>query len=199
MREAKCGTRSGRRLTTLPHGEMRWDAWQELHPTTEVVSSDTGWDRDYAAYPYDLYESAEFTLFPMPDPDRRRFGKERVLGVAVRDGGLAFPFGELANLGSKAVVNQVVNGQLLTVLWDSTAFAAHAYEPASESGPATLMMIDAQFVDQETGSVWTVEGRAVEGPRTGERLIWAEDAFVAYWFAWAGFQPETEIWTAPPS
>ena len=104
-----------------------------------------------------------------------------------------------ATLGSKTVVNQVVNGQLLTVLWDSTAFAAHAYEPASESGPGDADDDRRAVRRPGDGERMDGGGPSRQGPRTGERLIWAEDAFVAYWFAWAGFQPETEIWTAPPS
>lgn len=52
------------------------------------------------------------------------------------------------------------------------------------------------IVDDETGSTWTIEGRAVAGPRAGRRPSGpVEEAYVAFWFAWAAFQPETTIWT----
>ena len=50
------------------------------------------------------------------------------------------------------------------------------------------------FTDRETGSRWTVAGRAVDGPLEGERLtpLPHQDAF---WFAWAAFQPDTGLVT----
>ena len=53
-------------------------------------------------------------------------------------------------------------------------------------------------MDVETGSEWTVEGLAVSGARAGEILDPVPGTFVAFWFAWAAFQPETAIWGAPP-
>jgi hypothetical protein len=60
---------------------------------------------------------------------------------------------------------------------------------------ATFSVEDGKIVDEATGSVWTVEGRAVDGPRAGERLPAVEEAYVAFWFAWAHFQSNTTIWT----
>ncbi len=199
IRGARCGTRSGQALITVPHTEMRWDAWKALHPDTRVVSSETGIDRNYVGYPYDLYEADEFLLFPMDAVlDRRRFLKERVLGVPDRTtGGVAFPFPELDALGALAALETSVDGAPVVVLWDREAYAAHAYAPMSNAGPATIEVQTDQFVDQESGSIWTVDGRAVAGNRQGEQLESVEDSFVAFWFAWAAFQPDTEIWTNP--
>jgi hypothetical protein len=60
---------------------------------------------------------------------------------------------------------------------------------------ASFSVENGRIVDDETGSVWSVEGRAIEGPRAGERLTPVSEAYVAFWFAWASFQPETTIWT----
>ncbi|MFB6240203.1 MAG: DUF3179 domain-containing (seleno)protein, partial [Gemmatimonadota bacterium] len=50
-----------------------------------------------------------------------------------------------------------------------------------------------EIVDRGTGSTWTLDGRAVDGPLEGARLEPVREAYVAFWFAWALFQPETEI------
>ena len=192
--EGRCGTRSGEKLVAVPSIEMRWDSWKALHPDTRVVSGNLGFGRDYTDYPYDLYESADFTIFPQKNLDGRRGVKDRLLGVPDGTGGTAFMFAELDARGPLAVVNSAVGGVGLSVLWDRSAQAAQAYEPRSSTGPATLMVSNGQFVDAETGSVWTVEGRAVEGSRSGEVLVPIADAFVAFWFAWAEFYPGTEIW-----
>jgi len=51
-----------------------------------------------------------------------------------------------------------------------------------------------QIIDTETESVWQVDGLAVGGPLAGSRLTPIDEAYVSFWFAWAAFQPQTEIW-----
>ena len=195
MAGAACGSRAGMSLPTVPHAEMRWAAWLALHPDTRVVSSATGWARDYARYPYDLYESASFLLFPMDGlADARRPDKERVLGLPDRDGGVAFPFGLLAEQGAVAVVEQVAVGRSIVVLWDGAAQSAQAFERRSETGTASLTVTTGRIVDRETGSRWTVDGWAVTGPRVGERLVPVVEAHAAFWLAWVAFQPATRVW-----
>ena len=49
------------------------------------------------------------------------------------------------------------------------------------------------IVDNETGSTWSVAGQAVSGPLEGGRLAMIPEAYVAFWLAWAGFHPDTEL------
>lgn len=55
---------------------------------------------------------------------------------------------------------------------------------------------DGPIVDVETGSTWAVTGLATAGPLAGTRLepVVHGDHF---WFAWAAFEPATEIVSAP--
>ena len=50
-----------------------------------------------------------------------------------------------------------------------------------------------RIVDDQTGSVWNIFGRAIEGPLAGEALteIVHGDHF---WFAWAAFRPDSLIY-----
>ena len=50
------------------------------------------------------------------------------------------------------------------------------------------------FLDTTTRSVWNVFGEAISGPLEGSRLT-AKVHANHFWFAWAAFQPETEIVT----
>jgi len=50
-----------------------------------------------------------------------------------------------------------------------------------------------RFRDQETGSLWTIAGKAVEGPMAGESIAVVPHGN-HFWFAWAVFKPETEVW-----
>ena len=50
------------------------------------------------------------------------------------------------------------------------------------------------FVDVETGSEWSLEGRALSGPLAGERLEMIPEAYVSFWFAFSTFFENPELW-----
>jgi hypothetical protein len=60
---------------------------------------------------------------------------------------------------------------------------------ADDGSPET-----APFKDRETGSRWTLAGRAVDGPLKGQELQWI-DSLQCKWYAWAAEFPETAIYT----
>lgn len=195
LRGARCGDATGQDLPMMPVVEMSWEGWRSLHPETRVVSSDTGARRDYQSYPYGNYDRVDNPqlLFPLARVDERRPPKERVLGIPTGNGGLSFPFGELASLGSAAAVEWEDE----VVFWDGPGEAAMAYSRTLEDGSElTFQAVDGEIRDNETFSVWNVEGLAVSGPMAGTRLEPVPEAYVAYWFAWAAFHPGTDLWEA---
>lgn len=198
-RGAVCGPLRGQQLQPVPALEVRWEAWTEIHPDTRVLSSETGFDRNYSEYPYGKYEEEGTPpVFEVERIDDRRPFKERVLGVPDGTGGIAYPFGELSRHGRVGVVRDSVGAMPLAVLWNDTARAAAAYRPSADGKRLTLVVEDGSIVDRETGTRWRYDGEAVEGPLAGSRLAPVEDAYVAFWFAWAVFQPGTDIWTYSP-
>jgi hypothetical protein len=195
LRGARCGAATGQSLPMEPVVEMSWEGWRTLHPETKVVSSNTGAGRNYQSYPYGNYDQVDNPqlLFPLARVDERRPPKERVLGIPMGNGGQSFPFGELASLGSMAVVES--EGDV--VFWDGAREAAMAYSRTLEDGSGlTFQVVDGDIRDKESLSVWNVEGLAVSGPLAGTRLAPVPEAYVAYWFAWAAFHPDTDLWEA---
>lgn len=190
-------------LPRWPAVEMTWAAWQDQHPDSRVVSENTGFD-DFVytedGYPYGNYEdpTAPF-LFPMPALDPRRQPKERVLGApeTADDPGIVFPFGALEEVpGPFAVVEATYEGTPAVVLWSDEARGGMMYRPETESGePVTLEATDSGIVDQETGSLWRIDGEADSGDRRGQKLVPVTRAFTAFWGAWAAFFPDTRLWT----
>lgn len=195
-RQAGCGPRTGTRLKSYPVMEMTWGGWQALYPETQVVSSSTGFERDYTAsgYPYGDYEERnnERVLFEVPLDDRRP-PKERVLGVPDAEGGTAYPFGLLDDGTSITVINDIVGNTPVVVLWSADSRGAMAYRPVVEGQTLAFEDRNETIVDTVSGSTWTVTGTAISGPLAGTQLEGVADAYVAFWFAWALFQPDTEI------
>lgn len=202
-RGARCGPGDGTTLPMYPVVEMRWLRWRRLHPDTRVVSTRTGHLRDYDLYPYGDYDELNNpeTLFPLPDMDDRRPPKERVLGIPAElpgvrsgEGGVAYPFGVLEGVGPLLAVHDVVGGAEIVVFWNQGGRGAMAYYPTVDGQPLAFEVVDGRILDRQTGSEWTEDGRAVDGTLAGTRLLPVAEAYVAYWFAWAAFHPETEIW-----
>lgn len=200
MREAGKGEATGTKLEMYPSIEISWEGWKELHPNSAVVNRNTGHQRNYNRYPYGDYDRKENgnTLYPMPDGiDARRAPKERVLGIPDGEGGgIAFPFGELADgSATKRVVPYEGADEPIVVFWHGAFEGAMAYRPVLEGEELDFTVQEGEIVDVGTGSTWTVDGRAISGPMSGKRLEAVPNAYTAFWFAWAGFQPDTEIWT----
>lgn len=195
-RQAECGTATGTALPMESIIEMTWDGWQTLYPETRVVSTNTGFSRDYTDYPYGDYErlTNTSTLFPVPSIDDRRPPKERVLGIPTRDGGIAFPFGTLAEGRLTNAVSFSYDDEPAVVLWSTEAEGAMAYRRTVNGQRLTFTPDAGRILDSETGSAWTVDGRAVSGPLAGTQLDPIDEAYVAFWFAWAIFEPDTALW-----
>ncbi|MBX2818926.1 MAG: DUF3179 domain-containing protein [Rhodothermaceae bacterium] len=198
-RSSKCGPAFSTQLFTIPVLEMTWSAWKSLHPSTRVVSSTTGYDRDYTRNPYGNYNEPNngALLFEMPI-DNRRPPKERTLVLPQGDGGLAFPFGVIDDGSSLRAIQTQFRGQHIVVLWTKEGNSAMAYSLDQATQAPVILVENNTFVDKETGSVWQIDGRAVEGQLKGRRLKPVSNAYVAFWFAWTAFHPETDIWQNTP-
>lgn len=207
--QAECGPATGTVLPQVEVAEMTWAGWKSLHPETKVVSDETGWNRDYTRNPYLRYEHPDAPpLFDVTDDDRRK-PKERVLGIPHPDGSgsVAVPFGVLGE-ASLAVLELDLPADTpsgtrpVVVFWDRERQAAEAFlpepewsvDPGSTDAPR-FEVRDGGFVDLLTGSRWTVDGRAVDGPAADSRLREAPESLVAFWFAWTTFNPGTDLIT----
>jgi hypothetical protein len=71
--------------------------------------------------------------------------------------------------------------------------AAIAYSRLVDGRALTFQRDGEQLTDGETGSVWDLLGRAVDGPLTGVQLQ-PVVAINHFWFSWAAFKPETRIY-----
>ncbi|MDZ7779014.1 MAG: DUF3179 domain-containing protein [Gemmatimonadota bacterium] len=199
LRSAQCGplARQELQLPMVASWEMRWDAWKDLFPDTRVLSRETGFDRNYEANPNAEYEQIDNprTLFPV-EPDTRRLPKERVLGIPTSgDGGPAYPFEEMKGAARRTMELGTGPGAIV-VFWHGDAEAAIPFRAGFDGQALTFSPSSEGYVDRETGSTWRLDGLAVSGPLEGRRLTPVATAYVAFWFAWADFHPETWVWSA---
>lgn len=199
---AACGPKAGVELRRVHHEEVSYAAWFAIHPDTWVVSSATGHDFLYTIYPYGDYEENETLVYPVQgDLDTRRPPKERVLGIPAEGGGLAISLplldAQRPSESPVAVANASLDGEPIAVFWNFFAQAAIPFRAEADGQTLTFEAVGSERRDVETGSSWDLFGTAYAGPLEGTRLERVPDAYVAFWFAWAEFNPETDLW-APP-
>lgn len=72
--------------------EMSWGAVKAMQKPIELLSTDTGFTRDYNKYPYGDYKSNPNVLFPITYTDDRLHPKARVLAVIINDKAKVYQF-----------------------------------------------------------------------------------------------------------
>jgi len=159
-----------------------WLEWKEQYPDTRVLSTDTGYARNYARDPYGSYNPREGyyananTLFPALNEDDRYQAKRVFMGARTPDGAVAFDKNALLDAGT-------MTGKL-----DGTPVVAVA-DPRLTTGYVHLNPDDRAF---------SLDGTEVQG----EDGTYAPDdlpltrvhTFDAMWFAWSGYYPETNVY-----
>ncbi|MBI3020687.1 MAG: DUF3179 domain-containing protein [Candidatus Omnitrophica bacterium] len=116
--EAVAGPRLGENLEWLPAQHTTWQAWRTAYPHTDVLSLNTGYDRDYGRDPYAGYATNSRLMFPVRHQDPRLAPKEWVAGVLIDGQPNAYP---LKRLSSGRVLEDQIGGQTLHVLYDANA------------------------------------------------------------------------------
>ena len=199
------GELAGETLVRYPAQIVGFAEARAAEPDALVLSRETGFRRSYGQNPYVGYDEIGSPAFLFRGPsDGRLAPKERVITV---DGvePVAYPWDHLRE---RLVTHDTIAGTPVVALWASgtaTALGAASIADAGDVGAVGLFRaelddgrtlrfqaVEGGFVDDVTGSVWDVTGRARSGPLEGTVL----DAIAhdnTLWFAWAAFRPETEV------
>lgn len=118
MGQAVTGRFKGTRLQMLPLRHTTWSEWRSRHPETSVLSTKTGYNRDYRRNPYAGYETSSQLFFAVtPSAPQSFHPKERVLGLQAGNVYKAYPFVELNRNGKPKFTDQI-NGHQFTIFWD---------------------------------------------------------------------------------
>lgn len=91
MDTAVSGPLAGTALKKLPAKRVRWDTWKKKYPDTRVLSTDTGYTRDYWRDPYTGYYLVGSLMFPVGDVRRDLPAKAQVLGITISGQSRAYP------------------------------------------------------------------------------------------------------------
>jgi hypothetical protein len=168
-----------------------WGEWRREHPTTSVLSLETGFKRDYSeGAAYRDYFASDRLMFEVPETDSRLKNKAEVL-VLRREliGAGAAPVAIAVERLKQEPVFSFEAGQRRFVVVTSPQGANRLYERGSVSfvrrGP------DGRVSDTR-GQRWRVTPEALVS-ETGERLA-RVPAHRAFWFGWRAQHPDTVLY-----
>lgn len=204
--ESVVGEWAGTRLELIPTAIVSYADALENFPEALSLSTNTGTGAQYGANTYAGYSSSAQPFLFDGEPDPRFPALSRVVGVTIGDVEKAYPF-EVITV--EQAVNDEVEGVPIVVLWGSdTADALDKFTIAESAAIGTGIAFDRRlngevltfsaadddlFTDAETGSTWTILGKAIEGTLTGEQLAPIQHRN-EFWFAWAAFFPGAAVY-----
>ena len=208
--EAVVGDMAGVRLEYVPAFLTSFAEFVRTHPTGTVLSPDSTPSAFHGGYgltaylDYDGPNNRPYLFYG--ELDQRLDPVSRVLGVEAGGQAVAFPFKDLEEARA---THATVGGQAVVVFWapgtrsalDQEVIAesrdvgsAAAFDPRLPDGRVLSFRAGETggFVDDQTGSEWTLLGRAVGGELAGTQLrpVRSENGM---WFVWETFRPDTLI------
>ncbi|MDH3452970.1 MAG: DUF3179 domain-containing protein, partial [Gammaproteobacteria bacterium] len=202
------GEYAGDVLTQLPTRIVAFQDFVESHPEGKVLSTETGYFRDYGRNPYTGYDDIDNSPFLLSEPtDPRLPAMERVLAVSNAGAHRLYPFKVLR---SEPVINDTFGDLPVAVFsrnntaspLDTSRIAegrqipsANAFARRVDGKVLEFAERDGRIVDTATSSTWNLLGECTAGPMRGKRLE-ALTGGVHFAFAWLVFRPDSEIYGA---
>ena len=212
--KAVIGHLAGAQLAFFPTQIIAWSEWSRTNPEGRVLVGEAGGPplNAYGRNPYVGYESSENLLnpdFQSEAIDERLPRKERVIGLRNSEGeAVAIRH---SHLRETQVVELTFNG-LPLVVWNlpgaASAIDAREVSEGKDVGTTgvfsaligdtalTFEPAEGGFRDRETGTLWSVTGKATAGTHEGAQLT-PQEFLDSFWFAWSTFNKPTTIIPPP--
>jgi len=106
------------KLHVLPSSHTSWKAWKKRYPNTKVLSTNTGFARNYNRSPYGDYDKNRSIYFQVSAQSKKYHPKERVLGITINGKHKSYPFVELAR-HAQSPLKDTFAGKQLVISFDT--------------------------------------------------------------------------------
>ena len=193
------GPLKGKRLEMLPFLLTTWGEWREVHPETLALLPEPAYKANYEvmAKRNTNLPSSESPGRGVIRQDSRLPPHEQVMGIEVGGKHKAYP---LPFLRKQPVLNDQVGTSSIVVVHNEAGETTTVFSRVVNG--RTLVFHEASpgvvntLIDDQTHSRWTPYGECTAGKMKGQKL----DTIVplpSFWFAWAEFYPDTQIYSTP--
>jgi len=172
--------------------ETNWGTWKKLYPDSQVLSNETGFDRNYEKYPYGDYKTNQDLLIFFATPLNNALPKkERVFAILNGAKSKVYRFSKFGN--GSAIKDIFMDDDYLVV---GNSDVINSFKLSSDYKDLDFEYdfnnTEVFFKDNE-GNKWSIFGEAIEGPRKGQ-ILDKSKSVVSYWFAIGAFYPNPEIY-----
>ncbi len=187
-------------LETLSTLMMKLGSWQKLFPDGNVWTRDSEWrDTFYlnVLARADVIDPASPTLvYPLQHVLNQRLPmKSLVAGVEIDAIARAYP---LALFESDSLLLDKLGDRSIVFVSAFGGDYVQVFDRKVENGPILEFssLIESHFTDTQTESTWDLRGLCVAGALQGTQLIPVPHYNKIFWFAWADYHPDTQIYAA---
>lgn len=181
---------------TIQTIQTTWSTWKKLYGSATVLSTDTGFNRNYQGFTYGSSYSTDNNLFlfePIRN-DSRLPNKALVHAVFPEnfDGQNTKPriySLEDRSSGIEIIEERFDNRNIIFVGSSELNFGVSFESTLDDGTQLTFHPVEDELpviMEDEDGSKWTIFGEAVSGPRQGQKLN-STNSYNGYWFAFANF------------
>jgi hypothetical protein len=180
---AVSGPMRGRQLPFVHSDELSFGLWRGEHPGGTVLAPVATFVSQYESKDWDERMKRVRTVV-----DTRGTGVEpRELMLGVEQGGAARAY-VLSRVLKAGLVQDFVGGVPVLVVVGPDGKSVRVFEAATDF----YREADGRLMDSVTGSRWSFQGCAVEGPARGQCLR-SVPAIRDYWFDWRQYHPSTTV------
>ncbi|MDW3095120.1 MAG: DUF3179 domain-containing protein [Gammaproteobacteria bacterium] len=169
-------------LEVLPVVTTTWGKWLAKHPNTKVLSSNTGFKRDYSpGVAYGAYFGSDDLMFPAHLRNDSLQKKEQVFGLRISGAKKAWP---LKLFATPKAINDKIGIIPIVIIGDASTQTVRAYR---SKGKKFILSNDGKLLEDDIQ--WHLSETELIGPNN-ESLA-RLPGHIAYWFAWSGYFPDT--------
>ncbi|EAR23472.1 DUF3179 domain-containing protein [Nitrococcus mobilis] len=176
------GPLAGKSLRQIPVVWTTWKRWRARHPETRVLSTHTGYIRNYKRDPYGsynpiggYYRRTARRLFPVMSESERYAPKSVFLVARTETGAIAF---RKDSLRERRVLHGETGGGRFTAVYDPELAAGRVFH-----NPKGVPVAANELTFGRSGIKWKEPSRALEPVAS----------FDAMWFAYAAFYPNGTV------
>jgi len=152
---AVSGPMNGMKLVPIPITHTTWRNWKARNPDSQILSMDTGFQRDYRKDPYPDYENNAKILFPVAAKSRKYRQKALVMGLEIDGQFKAYPFDELKRVPGQ--FTDEFKGRKFVIEYDDENRSARIVDTAGNQLPTVIAFWFAWFAFHPDTAIYTAD------------------------------------------
>jgi len=152
-RLAISGPMKSTRLESLPVSHTTWRDWKQRHPQTQVLTTETGFRRNYRANPYPNYGRSGRLYFPVARESKLYKRKTVVMGLEIDGKFKAYTFPELHKGPER--FSDAFQGRQFSVYYDKDNDTARVIEEDGNEIPTTMAFWFAWYAFHPDTEIYT--------------------------------------------